>query len=94
MGEIYARLGSEIRVTFSKDMLTDRMSWVQASGDTFPETTGEAKWLPDQRTCVLPVSLKPGRAYAIWFNADRYRSFQDTNEIPAVPYLLIFETKK
>ncbi|NIX15535.1 MAG: hypothetical protein GWN11_06565 [Candidatus Dadabacteria bacterium] len=41
----------EIRVTFSKDMMTEQMwSWVMASKDSFPVITGEVKYLDDKRT--------------------------------------------
>ena len=68
----------EIRVTFSKDMMTHEMwSWVMASKDSFPEITGEVRYV-DKRTCVAPVRLKPGRTYGIWFNSQKHNSFRDT----------------
>jgi hypothetical protein len=86
---------NEIRVMFSKDMMTNQMwSWVRASKDTFPETSGDARFLEDNRTCVLPVKLLPGETYAIWINSREHISFQDLGKRPAVPYLLVFETKK
>jgi len=88
---------SEIRVTFSKDMMTERMwSWVIHTKQTFPEIAGDVRYLADGRTCVLPVRLKPGRTYAIWFNAPDYRhnAFRDTDDNPAVPYLLAFRTRR
>ncbi len=54
----------EIRVTFSKDMLThDMWSWVYASPAAFPEIAGPIHYLADKRTCVLPVALEPGKAW-------------------------------
>jgi serine/threonine protein kinase len=86
---------NEIRVTFSKDMITDRMwSFVQVSEDAFPKTAGQIHYLNDGRTCVLPVRLEPGRVYAIWINSENYHAFQDRERRPAMPYLLIFETRK
>jgi serine/threonine protein kinase len=86
---------SEIRVTFSKDMITDRMwSFVQVSDETFPESNGQVHYLDDNRTCVLPVRLEPGRVYAIWINSENHHAFQDHGGRSAVPYLLIFETRK
>ncbi|MDP6346352.1 MAG: Ig-like domain-containing protein [Alphaproteobacteria bacterium] len=85
----------EIRVTFSKDMMTKNMwSWVIHTKDTFPEITGAVRYLADGRTCVAPVKLSPGRTYAIWFNSPNYRhnAFRDRSNNPAVPYLLVFET--
>jgi len=85
----------EIRVTFSKEMITKNMwSWVTVSKETFPAITGEVKYLEDKQTCVAPVNLEPGKTYAIWFNSGTYNAFRDTENNPAVPYLLVFQTKK
>ncbi len=85
----------EIQVTFSKEMMTDRM-WavVQTSKETFPETPGGIHYLPDKRTCVIPVKLQPGKTYVLWFNRGKFDSFRDTDNHPAVPYQLVFETKR
>ncbi|MFC1850212.1 Ig-like domain-containing protein [candidate division CSSED10-310 bacterium] len=85
----------EIRVTFSKDMITEKMwSWVMISKDTFPKIVGEIKFLKDKRTCVAPVKLEKGKTYAIWFNSEKYNAFRDTTSKPAIPYLLVFQTRK
>ncbi len=85
---------SEIKVTFSKDMLTENMwSWVKLDDQTFPEINGKVKYLDDKRTCVLPVRLEPGKAYVIWINSQKFNAFRDRDNRPAVPYLLVFETK-
>jgi len=86
----------EITVTFSKDMMTKQMwSWCMQSKDSFPEITNPKgiKYLQDKRTCVLPVKLKPGKTYAIWINTQNQNAFRDTSGKPAVPYLLVFNTK-
>jgi len=84
---------TEIRVTFSKKMQTRQMwSWVMLSRETFPEITGEIRFLPDGRTCVAPVRLMPGKTYAIWLNSEKFDAFRDTGNRPAIPYLLAFET--
>ena len=84
----------EIRVTFSKDMITKKSwSFVQVSKDSFPKTTGEPRFV-DARTCVLPVALKPGGQYVVWINKGKFSAFRDTNKRSAVPYLLSFEVKK
>lgn len=86
---------AEIRVTFSKDMMTQEMwSWVIAYPGHFPEMTGEVHYLEDRRTCVAPVKLEPGKTYAIWLNSKTMTGFRDTANHPAVPYLLVFRTKK
>ena len=85
----------EIRVTFSKDMLTRRMwSLVTISQETFPKINGQMKYLLDKRTFVAPVKLEPGRTYALWINQGRFTGFRDAASNPAVPYLLVFHTRK
>jgi len=82
-----------IEVTFSKPMMTKEMwSFVQVSGDTFPETTGDPTW-KDDRTIVLPVKLKPGWSYVVWVNSEKYDAFRDADGNRAVPYLIAFETR-
>ncbi len=87
---------SEIRVTFSKGMMTEKMwSWVIHTPESFPEVAGEVRYLADGRTNVLPVKLQPGRKYAIWINSPNYKhsAFRDQYNNPSVPYLLVFETR-
>ena len=85
----------EITVTFSKDMLTDRMWAVcQISKATFPKTRKDIHYLKDERTCVVPVTLEPEKTYVLWFNRGKFNSFRDTKNNPAVPYLLVFRTGK
>ena len=88
----------KITVTFSKNMMTERM-WavVQVSKEHFPkirETEKGIHYLDDERTCVVPVELEPDHTYVLWFNKGKFNSFRDTNNNPAVPYLLVFRTKK
>jgi Bacterial Ig-like domain len=85
---------TEIRVTFSKEMQDGSWSWATHSRESFPETTGKPKYLEDQRTCVLPVKLAPGKTYALWINSQKFRNFKDAKGQPAVPYLLVFTTKR
>ncbi len=82
----------EIQVTFSKPMLDQSWSWSTWGENTFPEVAGKPHYLPDGRTCVLPVKLRPGRFYATWLNSERFHGFQDMKNMPAAPYLLTFET--
>jgi hypothetical protein len=83
----------EIRVTFSKDMKNKCWSWCTADEGQFPEMVGQPRYLKDKRTCVLTVKLKPKTTYAIWLNTQRHINFKDTGGRPAIPYLLVFETK-
>jgi hypothetical protein len=73
-------------------MKTKKMwSFVQVSKDTFPKV-GTPKYT-DKRTIVLPVTLQPKKTYVIWINSGKINSFRDVSNNPAVPYLLVFETK-
>jgi len=84
----------EVRVTFSKEMMTHEMwSFVYARPAAFPKVAGQIHYLDDKRTCVLPVSLEPGKTYGMWINSQEHTSFRDTYQNPAVPYLLIFKTR-
>jgi hypothetical protein len=85
---------AEIKIAFSKRMATGKnYSWV-GGGDTFPETTGEPRWMADGRTCVLPVKLGTGRTYILWINSQTAGNFRDAKGQSAIPYLLVFETAK
>ena len=85
---------TEIKVTFSKKMLNDSWTWSTLSKESFPKLNGNPKFLADERTCVLPVKLEPGKTYAIWLNSAKFGNFKDAEGQPAVPYLLVFRTKK
>jgi hypothetical protein len=86
---------TEIKVTFSKDMLDESWSWVQVSEASFPKVDGKISYEKDKRTCVLPVKLEPDKTYAVWINfAEKFENFKDKDGQAAVPYLLVFKTKK
>ncbi len=85
---------NEVRVTFSKAMQDKSWSWSTASKESYPETAGDPKYAEDQRTCVLPVKLRPGKTYAIWLNSPKFRNFKAASGESAVPYLLVFKTKE
>jgi serine/threonine protein kinase len=84
----------EIRVRFSKAMTPGSWSWSTAWSNSAPEIVRGAWYEPDQRTCVIAARPEPGRTYAYWLNSDQFQNFKDTQGRPAVPYLLIFETKQ
>ena len=85
---------TEIKVSFSQDMKDGAWSWAQISKESFPTVDGKPKYLKDKRTCVLPVKLEPGKTYAIWVNSEKFDRFKDAGGRTAVPYLLVFKTKK
>jgi RNA polymerase sigma-70 factor (ECF subfamily) len=86
---------TEIKVTYSKDMMDKSWSWAQLSEASFPKVDGKITYEKDMRTCVLPVKLEPEKTYAIWLNvADKFENFKDKDGQSAVPYLLVFKTKK
>ena len=85
---------TEIKVTFSKDMQAGSWSWATLAKASFPKVDGKPKYLADKRTCVLPVKLEPGKTYAVWVNSEKLGNFKDADGRSAVPYLLVFRTKK
>lgn len=83
---------TELRVTYSKRMQPGSWSWATWSAESYPETAGTPHYLPDGKTCVLPVKLAPGKFYATWLNSDKFKNFTDADGRPALPYLLTFRT--
>src|SRR5687768_6393613 len=83
---------TELHVTYSKEMQDGSWSWSTWGQENFPEMAGKPRYLPDGRTCVLPVKLEPGKFYATWLNSDKFKNFKDKSGQPAVPYLLTFTT--
>ena len=86
----------QVTVTFSKDMKVTGhcWSWCRIDKASFPTCSADPQYLDDKRTCVLNVALEPEKTYAVWVNTDKFQSFQDPAEHPAVPYLLVFRTGK
>jgi len=83
----------EIKVTFSKEMTDQSWSWSTAWQDSTPESIGKPHYEADHKTCVLKVKLEPNKTYGWWINSQRFHGFQDTQGHPALPYLLVFQTK-
>ncbi len=84
---------TEIKVTFSKEMTDQSWSWSTAWQDSTPESIGKPHYEADHKTCVLKVKLEPNKTYGWWINSQRFHGFRDTQGHPAVPYLLVFQTK-
>ena len=85
---------TEIRVRFSKPMTDGSWSWSTAWENSTPDFIGQPHYATDLRTCVVKVKLEPGRTYAFWLNSEKFQNFTDQAGHPAVPYLLIFQTKQ
>jgi RNA polymerase sigma-70 factor (ECF subfamily) len=83
----------EIRVTFSKKMKDKSWSWTEGKAYAVPKPDGTIHYERDQRTCVMPVKLEPGKTYVLGVNSERFRGFKDADGRPALPYLLVFHTK-
>jgi len=87
----------EVRVTFDVPM-GGGFSWCTAGDDDsdFPKSPEgkRAYWTKDQKTCVLPVALKPGVTYRISLNAPEFQNFQSEAGVPLVPEAYSFTTAK
>ena len=83
----------DVSVKFSKEMSDRSWSWATAWLDSTPEIVEKPGFDPDHRTCVIKVKLEPGRTYAYWLNSESFHNFKDTVGNPAIPYLLIFQTR-
>jgi hypothetical protein len=84
----------EISIAFSKNMLDQAWSFVKLSEESFPKLIGSPKYLDDKRTCVVKIALEPEKTYALWLNTELFQNFKDSDNKPAVPYLLVFRTAK
>ena len=42
---------------------------------------------------IEAVKLEPGKTYGYWINSQSFKNFKDQQGHPAVPYLLVFQTK-
>jgi len=85
----------ELTFTFSKEMTDGSCSACQTNTENFPEPgEGKIHYLPDKRTCVMPVKLQHGKTYVLWLNRAQFQNFRDAQHNSSVPYLLVFETKK
>jgi len=92
--EVDAAKVTEIRVTFSKEMKDKSWSWSEISAESaLPIKAEEVKYDADGKTCIARVKLEPGKTYVSWINSEKFGNFKDKDGRPAVPYLLVFETK-
>jgi RNA polymerase sigma factor (sigma-70 family) len=86
---------TEVRVTFSKEMMDKSWSWATDTGRGADlPGTGKPAYDKDKKTCVLPVKLQPETTYAVWLNGGKFMSFMDADKNSSLPYLLVFRTGK
>jgi RNA polymerase sigma factor (sigma-70 family) len=83
----------ELRVTFSKKMRDKNWSWTEGNVYSVPKLDGTVHYEYNQRTCVMPVKLEPGKTYVLGINSERFRNFKDVGGQSALPYLMVFHTK-
>jgi RNA polymerase sigma factor (sigma-70 family) len=83
----------EIRVTFSKKMNDRSWSWTEGNVYAVPKCDGAIHYAADQRTCVMPVKLEPGKTYVLGINSQRFHGFRDQKGQAALPYVVVFRTK-
>jgi hypothetical protein len=84
---------AEIKVVFSKEMLDQSWSPVDAWNNSTPKIIGKPKYDADRKTWSLKVKLEPGKTYGYWLNSPKFANFKDTQGNSAIPYLLTFKTK-
>jgi hypothetical protein len=84
---------NKISVTFNRPMQDKTWSWTDGGENTMPEATGESSYIENGTTCILLVTLKPGRKYVVWVNSATHKNFKDKNGVAAEPYRIEFSTK-
>ena len=81
----------EIWVRFSKPMQDRSWSWSTVWEDSAPTMLAQPYYV-DEQTCRMKVRMDEGRSYGFWINSEQFKNFKDRRQVPAVPYLLVFET--
>ncbi|GEM_PF-2213116 len=84
---------AEVTVTFDRDM-GPGFTW-NGNAPEYPFLPeGKAFWR-DQRTCVLPVKLEPGRNYCVGLNtfSANQQSFRSVEGVRAIPTAIHFATR-
>jgi bla regulator protein BlaR1 len=84
---------TEIRVTFNVPM-GGGCSWT-GGGPDFPKGREgkQVYWTEDQKTCVLPVQLEPGKTYRLGLNSPSHKNFQSAGGVPLDPVGYTFRTR-
>jgi hypothetical protein len=83
----------EIKITFSKAMTDGSWSFVGPFAGSAFAPIGKLGYDKDKKICSWKVKLEPGKTYAYWLNNNSFQNFKDAQGKPAVPYLLVFQTK-
>jgi hypothetical protein len=81
----------EIRIEFDQPM-NPRGRSVIGGGDAFPDITGDIHWT-NNKTCIIPVTLKPNHDYNLSINSDTFRNFMSTTGQSADWYPIHFKTR-
>jgi Peptidase family S41/Bacterial Ig-like domain len=82
---------TEIRITFDQPMDPRGFSFV-GGGETWPGTPGTRPRWVDDRTCALPVTLRPKHNYSLGVNNQTFTNFRSVQGEAAVPFPLSFTT--
>jgi len=83
-----------LKVSFDQKMLPGAWNYAAATGGEKPECVRAPRLLNDGRTFVLLCSTKPGKSYAVSFNAVREGGFANEAENPALTAELAFTTSR
>lgn len=83
-----------LKVSFDQKMLPGGWNYAAAAGGEKPECVRAPRLLNDRKTFVLLCSTKPGKGYAVAFNAVREGGFANEAENPALTAELAFATSK
>jgi carboxyl-terminal processing protease len=81
----------ELRIEFDQAM-NPRGRSIVGGGESFPEISGELKWLND-KTLIIPVTLKPEQQYQLSINNDTFGGFTSKSGQPAEWYPVQFRTR-
>lgn len=83
---------TEITVTFDQDM-AGGFSWTGGGPDYPQSPPGQSPQWRDKRTCVLPVTLRPGHSYRVGINSPSFQNFRSASGIPVEPSAIYFTTR-
>lgn len=81
-----------LKVSFDQKMTSGAWNYAAAPGGELPECVRAPRLLNDGRTFVLLCRTKPGKRYAVTFNAVREGGFANEAENPAQAAELAFAT--